>query len=372
MRPRVSFVVPCYRLGHFLGECLDSVLAQTFNDFEVVVMDDCSPDNTPDVTRSYRDPRIRHVRNEVNLGHLKNYNKGISLCQSDYIWLVSADDVLCKSHVLQQYVDIMDCSPNAAYVFCAGVEIGAAGSIRPARYTEIYRRNGIIDGVDLFSRLLYGNDILASAGMVRKTVYQRFGMFPNDLPYAGDWYLWCLFAMHHDVAYLAEPMVGYRIHGDSMSDEFARRNASACLRDELAVLTRLYKHADTYRRDLTPVIAGAIAYQCARQLSSRNYRGIHAQASIAELDKSLTDCGFRDVDRVRMWGRIHMSMGDQHFQRGDYVSSQECYRMALKQRFWTPGVLSKYLLLRGGRLGVAARRRLSPHPAISQTPDGQC
>src|SRR5437016_5697097 len=100
--PRVTFVVPCYKLGHLLAECLKSILAQTYRDFEVLVMDDCSPDDTAEVARSFHDPRVKHIRNEPNLGHLRNYNRGLDLAEGEYIWLVSADDRLRKPYVLER------------------------------------------------------------------------------------------------------------------------------------------------------------------------------------------------------------------------------------------------------------------------------
>jgi glycosyltransferase involved in cell wall biosynthesis len=64
MTPIVSFVVPCYKLGHLLRECVDSILCQTYSDFEVLIMDDCSPDNTPEVAQSFQDPRVKYIRND--------------------------------------------------------------------------------------------------------------------------------------------------------------------------------------------------------------------------------------------------------------------------------------------------------------------
>ena len=84
MDPIVSFVVPCYRLAHLLPECISSILAQTYQDFEILIMDNCSPDNTPEVARSFDDPRVKHIRNEVNLGHLRNFNKGIATSRGKY------------------------------------------------------------------------------------------------------------------------------------------------------------------------------------------------------------------------------------------------------------------------------------------------
>jgi glycosyltransferase involved in cell wall biosynthesis len=71
MTPIVSFVVPCYKLAHLLRECVESILSQTYGDFEVLIMDDCSPDNTPEVAQSFQHPRVKYVRNDPNLGHLR-------------------------------------------------------------------------------------------------------------------------------------------------------------------------------------------------------------------------------------------------------------------------------------------------------------
>src|SRR6266853_4290713 len=88
--PTVSFIVLCYKLAHLLPECVNSILSQTYFDFEVLIMDDCLPDNTPEVAQSFADPRVRHIRNDPNLGHLRNYNKGIAMAHGKYIWLISA------------------------------------------------------------------------------------------------------------------------------------------------------------------------------------------------------------------------------------------------------------------------------------------
>ena len=103
MSPKVSFLVPCYNLAHLLPVCINSILNQTFDDLEVLIMDDCSPDDTPRVAMSFKDSRVVHIRNEPNLGHLKNYNKGISLAKGDYVWLISADDFLRCTSVVERY-----------------------------------------------------------------------------------------------------------------------------------------------------------------------------------------------------------------------------------------------------------------------------
>jgi glycosyltransferase involved in cell wall biosynthesis len=110
--PTVSFVIPCYKLAHLLPECINSILGQSFSDFEVLIMDDCSPDNTAEVAASFKDPRVKHIRNDPNLGHLRNYNKGIGLTRGRYVWLISADDYLRKPYILERYVNCFDSHPN--------------------------------------------------------------------------------------------------------------------------------------------------------------------------------------------------------------------------------------------------------------------
>src|ERR1700730_371421 len=121
MNPTVSFVVPCYKLAHLLSECVESILAQAYGDFEILIIDDASPDNTPEVAASFKDPRIRYIRNHPNLGHLRNYNKGIDLSAGKYVWLISADDRLRKDYVLERYLSVMEGDSKIGYAFCTGL-----------------------------------------------------------------------------------------------------------------------------------------------------------------------------------------------------------------------------------------------------------
>src|ERR1700710_1386671 len=109
--PTVSFVVPCYELAHLLPECVASILSQTYTDFEILIMDDCSPDDTEKVAATFRDERVKYIRNSENLGKLRNYNKGIGLCGGEYIWLISADDYLRKPYILEHYMRVMETNP---------------------------------------------------------------------------------------------------------------------------------------------------------------------------------------------------------------------------------------------------------------------
>ncbi len=217
MAPKVSFVIPCYKLAHYLGDCVNSILAQTYGDFEVLIMDDCSPDNTPEVAAEFNDPRVIYIRNEANLGHIRNYNKGIELSRGQYIWLISADDCLRRQNVLKRYVDFLDKNSQVGYVFCPamilrdGKEAGVEGILRWHR-----KRDSIISGREMVRYSAYSCPILSPTALVRKECYTRAGGFQVNQPRTSDWYLWAIFAMKYDVGYFAEPMVYYREHTTNM------------------------------------------------------------------------------------------------------------------------------------------------------------
>src|SRR5258708_15157639 len=154
MTPAVSFVVPCYNLGHLLGECVDSILRQTYDNFEVLIMDDCSPDNTEEIARSFQDPRVKYVRNDSNLGPLPNYNKGISLTRGKYVWLISADDYLRRPYVLQRYVELLEKNPHVGYTFCPGVGVKNGRETEILEYSAQGHRDQILDGRAFLKKLL--------------------------------------------------------------------------------------------------------------------------------------------------------------------------------------------------------------------------
>src|SRR5215469_1008235 len=226
--PTVSFVVPCYKFAHLLPECVNSILCQTYGDFEVLIMDDCSPDNTQEVAQSFRDSRVKCVRNEQNLGHLRNFNKGVSLARGKYVWLISADDYLRRPYILQRYVSLLDRYPRVGNTFCSGVGVKDGMEIGVLDYSVHGKRDRIVNGRVFLKELLRTGTILAASGMARRECYERISYFPLDMPWAHDWYLWCVFALLFDVGYFAEPMVCYRAHDSSITKTLMRENAEDC------------------------------------------------------------------------------------------------------------------------------------------------
>ena len=355
--PRVSFVVPCYRLAHLLGECVESILAQTYGDHEILLMDDCSPDETREVARSFRDPRVNWVRNEVNLGHLANYNKGIGLARGEYIWLISADDRLRRAYVLERYVDLMDAHQGIGYTICPAVRFREAGET--VEYGSHGREDAIFKGRTFLRRLLAGNGVCAPSGMVRRQAYERVGAFPLDMPFAGDWWLWCAFAFHFDVGYFAEAMVGWRDHELNMT-KFFKERAALLVEDEFRVLWRVHALVEEggdapMVRACRQAIADRFAMRVVAGTSEDRGPGLTVEEFEAALARQRPDAGVAGQIRAR----VYAALGDSYYEASDLLQARECYHRAVQANPRARRTQAKSRLVRLGQVGRVVRDGLT-------------
>jgi glycosyltransferase involved in cell wall biosynthesis len=361
--PLVSFVVPCYKHGHYLAECVRSILAQTYTSFEVLVMDDCSPDDTPAIAQSFSDPRVRHVRNGQNLGHLRNYNKGIGLAQGKYVWLINVDDYLLRPYVLERFVTALESHPSAAFVICPAIQVydglegpacGSHGAV-----------DAVFGGSDFLERLVIRNQVATPAAMVRKASYDRMGLFELDLPYAGDWFQWCRHALYGDVAYLAEPMVCYRYHDSNMSKTH-REQRLPVIADEIEVRWRTKKTAErlgrtTVARRALDAIAMDYGNRVAQDLAGQSAFGM----TFAEFDASLQAHCDDAAAKRRITGTVLAAVGDHYYHQGDRRLAQDCYIRALRLNPRDPRTWVKSSLLATGSVGRSLRAALTSRAPVS-------
>src|ERR1700674_1005784 len=124
-------IVPCYRYGHFLRECVESVLAQSISGVRILILDDASPDNTAEVAAELarQDSRVTFVRHITNKGHIATYNEGIEWASADYMLLLSADDYLL-SGALSASAKLMDDHPEVGFTFGKVVELSVSGTAK--------------------------------------------------------------------------------------------------------------------------------------------------------------------------------------------------------------------------------------------------
>jgi glycosyltransferase involved in cell wall biosynthesis len=218
--PLVSFCVPTYRRAAFLARTLSSALAQTVTDFEIVVVDDCSPDDTAAVVRGFTDPRLRYVLNEKNLGVPENLNRAMSLATGEFLVLLEDHDLMEPTY-LEKTLEVMRRNPAVGFVATGCLTIDEED--RPLeRYVEDLPE--AMPGRALLRRLLTRTDCPFSVtAVIRRTAMNGLEpLFDSRYWWYADQYLWIRLAAKTDFGYVARPLLKFRTResGHYLSDRF--------------------------------------------------------------------------------------------------------------------------------------------------------
>ena len=213
--PRVTVLLSVHNGERHLREAVDSILRQSFGDFEFLIVDDGSTDGTPHILRSYDDRRIRLIDNGTNLGLTRSLNRGIGAAAGEFLARQDADDVSAPER-LDKQVSFLDAHRDVAMVGTWYTKIDDTG--RP-----LGDRSLPGDATDLRWSLLFYCPFVHSAVMFRlDTVRSEVGLYDETIRYAQDHDLWSRMARQHRVANLPEPLVSYRIADSSMSSTYGR------------------------------------------------------------------------------------------------------------------------------------------------------
>jgi len=234
-KPSVSMIVPCYNYGRYVAQAIDSILSQTIVDLEIIVIDDASSDETQEVLKRFHDEaRVRIIRHEVNIGHIRSYNEGLELARGAYVGILSADDYCLASNVVAAQVRLFEADPNVGMVYAAHILVSPWEEkvIRPWPETCLRK------GSEELEHLIWGNYVPHSGTLVRADVQREIGPYDLDLPHTADWFLWLRVALKYDIGYLAEPAYAYRIHGENMRHK--QISATRAADESLDVLERTY------------------------------------------------------------------------------------------------------------------------------------
>lgn len=214
-------IVPCYRYGRFLRECVESVLTQSVPDVRVLIIDDASPDNTVEVAAELisKDSRVTFIRHAVNRGHIATYNEGIQWAAAKYLLILSADDYLLPG-ALSRAAALMDSHPEVGFTFGRAIEV-SDGMERPSPedFDELrsYSSWQIFAGPDFIENCGATNIVSTPTAVVRTELQKRLGGYRAELPHAGDMEMWLRFAAHASVGRLHAYQAVYRQHEENMS-----------------------------------------------------------------------------------------------------------------------------------------------------------
>ena len=209
--PKVSVCIPAYNYAHFLSDAIDSVLAQTCQDFELLVIDNCSIDNTKEVVNRYMadDPRISYICNESNIGPVRNLNRCLELATGEYIKILCADDLLLPT-CLELMVRALDQHPTASLV-ASGRKL-VDSDLQPIRSLAYSFREEYIPGVAAINRCLFtGNHIgEPTAVLFRKKDISRG--FNSDYAQLVDLEMWFYLLEQGDFVFLPQDLCLFRQH----------------------------------------------------------------------------------------------------------------------------------------------------------------
>lgn len=222
--PRVSIVVPNFNYASYLERRMDSILCQTFSDYEIIFLDDFSDDDSVSlVQQKYKDKIAIFERNQKNSGSpFVQWNKGVRLSSGKYIWIAEADDA-CAPTFLERAVSVLENNPSVGLVYCHTLPMDVNDQILDKNYFFLYisdlddarwlndfKNSGIEEVRNYLSRK---NTITNVSGVVfRREAYIKAGYAPENMRMCGDWLFYCHLLRHFDVAYLSEPLNFHRQH----------------------------------------------------------------------------------------------------------------------------------------------------------------
>lgn len=213
--PTVSVIIPCYNHGHYLPHAVRSVLAQTFTDWEAIIVDDGSTDDTRQVAAQFTDPRIRYIYQE-NRGLSGARNTGIAAARGELIALLDADD-MWEPEFLARMVAALQETPTAAAAYCGFRWMDAIGN--PLKQSVLR----VVPPERFYEELLYqGSWISACSVVVRAAAYREAGPFDESLQACEDYDMWLRMAKPMQFIGVPEVLVFYRRAGVNMSDDVER------------------------------------------------------------------------------------------------------------------------------------------------------
>jgi glycosyltransferase involved in cell wall biosynthesis len=239
--PKITVGIPTFNRAKLLTESIESVLAQTYTGFSLIVSDNASDDDTPDVVHSFSDERIDYMRSERNVGAIANFNRLIAVAETELLLLLPDDDVLDPDH-LAATVELLERFESVGLAHSASDLIDERSRVIrrvnpwvcPSAVT-IERNDRALErlmasaGGLCFSSVVYRTKAIAAAGGLRE----------EEEPF-GDLSLWMRIALDWDFAYIAKPLVGFRRHGDTISANIGgRQEGTSGEREESVLYSRI-------------------------------------------------------------------------------------------------------------------------------------
>ncbi len=236
--PRVSVIVPNYNHARYLPERVASILGQTFADFELILMDDASTDDSRAVIDRLAagDARIRTLINPANGGSgYKQWNKGVGAAVGEYVWIAESDDS-AEPELLARLVEKLDRHPEVGLAYCQSSRINEGGEKTGTLLewtsdlgTDRWEQDFVAPGAEECRRYLcLKNTIPNASGVVfRRALFEKVGGATDSLRLCADWMLYVQMLLESDLAYVAEPLNQFRVEPTSVTHRSKKDGTNA-------------------------------------------------------------------------------------------------------------------------------------------------
>ncbi|ALD03522.1 glycosyltransferase [Acinetobacter albensis] len=255
----VSIIVPSYNHAQFLEERIESILNQDFHNFEVILLDDLSPDNSAEILKKYQNhPKVSHcIINEKNSGStFYQWNKGIDLAKGELIWIAESDDV-ADTQFLTKLVPKFDQNLDLVLAYSQSSRMNAQGEVTgtwkdctDSSDAELFANDFELSGLEYIERFLaFQNTIPNASGVVfKKKCYLDVSGANPSLKFIGDWEIWTKIVSQGDIFFTSECLNYFRYHDTSViaqakkkKDHFEVRRQVILFRENMSVFFNNYR-----------------------------------------------------------------------------------------------------------------------------------
>lgn len=224
--PLVSICIPNYNYDLYVGKAIQSAIDQSYDNVEVVVVDNASTDNSMEVISSFKEnDKVKIFENSENIGALKNFNKSFELSKGDYIVFLSSDDML-RPDFVKKCMQVFE-KYDVGMVGTEMALIDKDDNILDEEYIPFYDDNYIIPGIKQAKVFMMGNCFGANQVLIKKSVLEKVGLFDSRFEASSDWHLWFRICMQSDIAYLKEQLTTLRLHGNNRTLYHGRKSLEA-------------------------------------------------------------------------------------------------------------------------------------------------
>jgi len=215
MKPKISVLIPSYNHGKYIYKTIQSILDQSFQDFEIIISDDNSQDNTIEEIQKFTDQRIKLIKNNINRGPSSNSNIAIKNANSDIVTFIASDDKMYKDRLKESYEFIQKNNFDAVFTHIEAIN----SEDKVINHDIINLCNRSMNKIEMLRYFFFnGNFIPAVTAMIKKNVFDKIGYFDSSLIQTQDFEMWTrILINNYKIGFLEKKLTFYRIHDNNLS-----------------------------------------------------------------------------------------------------------------------------------------------------------